>query len=126
LAAEPSDMGRPRLRVVEPHTASFDYSMHARVGDVVAVGREDPDMPGWLWCRDGAGVEAWVPRTHLRVEGRRGVFTDDYNSAELSVAAGEVVQCLGEALGWVECLDGEWRYGWVPRCKLEAVPRDVH
>jgi len=29
-----------------------------------------------------------------------------------------VIQYIGEALGWVECLDSAWRYGWVPLDKL--------
>ena len=92
--------------------------MVAREGDVVTVGKEDSEMPGWFWCKDADGVEAWIPRTHIDIEDGRGVFNQDYNSIELDAQPGETVQFLGESLGWVECLNREWKYGWIPRDKL--------
>ena len=92
--------------------------MVAREGDIVSVGREDPKMPGWFWCKDTNDLEAWVPRTHIDVEDERGVFNQDYNSIEHDAQPGETVQFLGESLGWVECLNREWKYGWIPRDKL--------
>jgi len=111
-------MKRPKYRVVKEHKSSFTYAMLASEGDVVSVGKEDPEISGWFWCRDARGVEMWVPNTHVVIEGRRAKFTQDYNSTELDVAVGESVQHLGESLGWAECLNKEWRYGWIPRDKL--------
>ena len=111
-------MKRPKYRVVVGHKASFDYAMVASGGDEVSVGREDPEMPGWFWCEDAHGVEMWVPSTHLDIKGVQGVFNQPYNSVELDAAVGDVVLFLGEALGWAECHDGGWRYGWVPMNKL--------
>jgi len=110
---------RQRYRVVKEHRASFPYAMLASEGDEVTVGREDPEMPGWYWCKDGRGIEMWVPSTHLAIDGKKGKFTQDYNSTELDAAVGETVQRLGESLGWIECLNGQWRYGWIPLPKLE-------
>jgi len=111
-------MKRQRYLVTREHRASFAYAMIAVEGDEVAVGREDSEMPGWFWCKDSKGVEMWVPSTHLDIDGDRGVFIQDYNSVELNVRVGDVVQYLGEVLGWAECLDIGWRYGWVPMDKL--------
>jgi hypothetical protein len=113
-------MKRPKYRAVKEHKASFPYAMVANEGDEVSIGREDPEMPGWYWCRDKKGFEMWVPSTHLKIEGVRGTFTQDYNSVELDIAPGDFVQYLGEALGWAECLDAWWRYGWIPLSKLET------
>ena len=114
-------MKRPKYRVVKEHRASFHNAMMAVEGDEVAVGKEDPKMPGWHWCRDRKGVEAWVPASHISMKDGRGVFTWDYNSVELDAREGELVQYLGETLGWVECLNSEWRYGWIPRSKVAPV-----
>ena len=111
-------MKRPTYRVIKAHKASFTYAMLAAEGSEVSVGREDPEMPGWYWCKDAKGVEMWVPSTHMDIAGDKAVFNQPYNSVELDVAVGDVVQYLGEALGWAECLDGGWRYGWVPSNKL--------
>jgi hypothetical protein len=111
-------MKRPMYRVAKEHNTSFTYALVAIEGDEVSIGREDPEMPGWFWCNNIMGVEMWVPYTHLTIKGARGAFNQPYNSVELNVAAGDMVQYLGEALGWAECLDGAWRYGWVPMDKL--------
>ncbi len=105
-------------RVIAEHKASFDYTMVAAKGDKVHVGREDPETPGWFWCRNAAGVEMWAPSTHLNIRGDEGVFTRDYDSVELDAAVGDVVHCVGEALGWAECIDGDGEYGWIPLNKL--------
>lgn len=114
-------MSRERYRVVKEHRASFPHAMVAREGDVVTVGKEDAEMPGWHWCKDPDGVEAWVPETHIDIEDGRGVFSQDYNSIEHDAQPGETVQYLGESLGWVECLNHEWKYGWIPAEKLEKI-----
>lgn len=114
-------MPREKYRVVKEHRASFPYAMIAKEGDVVRVGKEDAEMSGWRWCRDPDGVEAWVPETHIDIEDGRGVFNQDYNSIEHDVQPEETVQYLGESLGWVECLNHEWRYGWIPAEKLEKI-----
>lgn len=111
-------MKRQKYRVVNEHKASFPYSMVAVEGDYVSIGKEDPEMPGWYWCKDKKGVEMWVPSTHLKIEGAKGTFNQDYNSRELDAAVGDVIQYLSETLGWVECLNSEWKYGWIPANKL--------
>ena len=111
-------MGRPKYRVVKDHKSSFPYALIAVKGDELLVGKEDPEMPNWYWCKNINGVEAWVPITHITILGNKGILTQDYNSVELDVREGEVVQFLGETLGWMECLNYEWRYGWIPKDKL--------
>ena len=93
----------------------------ANRGDKVAVGREDPAMKGWFWCRDIKGMEAWIPETHLDFNEGYAVFNKPYNSMEHTVLPGEIVQYLGESLGWIECLNKDWRYGWIPSDKLEKI-----
>lgn len=57
--------------------------------------------------------------THFDVE--TGVFNQPYNSFEHNAMQGEIIQYLGESLGWIECLNSEWKYGWIPKPKLEKV-----
>jgi len=114
-------MRRQKYRVTKDHNASFPYVLLAVEGDEVSVGKEDSEMPGWFWCKDKLGVEMWVPKTHLTIDVGKAVFNQPYNSTELNAAPGELVQYIGEALGWVECLDSKWRYGWIPSAKLMLI-----
>jgi hypothetical protein len=112
---------RELFRVTEEHQASFDYAFIAEKGDVVVVSKEDDETPGWFWCMDMDGREAWVPETHLNIDGDRGTFVQPYNSIEHSVSPGDTVQYLGETLGWMECLNSKWEYGWIPIHKVERI-----
>jgi hypothetical protein len=95
--------------------------MLASEGDEISVGKEDPEMPGWFWCADAKGIEMWVPITYITIEGKKAKFTQDYCSREIEVELGETVQYLGETLGWTECLDSAWKYGWIPSDKLTSI-----
>jgi hypothetical protein len=111
---------RPLYRVIKPYKASFPHALIAEKGDKVSVGREDREMKGWYWCKDVNGMKAWIPETHFDTKGSEGVFNQPYNSIEHTVELDEIVQYLGESLGWTECLNKEWKYGWIPSEKLEA------
>ena len=114
-------MHRPLYKVIKEHKASFPEAMIAMKGDKVKVGKEDTDMPGWYWCKDNNGMEAWIPETHIDIDASEAVFNQPYNSIEHTVEPGEIVQYLGESLGWIECLNKEWKYGWIPSNKLEKI-----
>ena len=111
---------RPLYKVIRSHKASFPQALIAEKGGKVSVGREDPEMKGWYWCKDSDGMEAWIPETHINIKGVEGIFNQPYNSIEHTVEPGEIVQYLGESLDWIECLNKEWNYGWIPSEKLEA------
>jgi uncharacterized protein YgiM (DUF1202 family) len=110
-----------KVRVTRKHEASFSYSMRVRAGDVVAVGEEDEEMPGWFWCTDGEGVSAWIPDKYLRIEGAVGKILHDYDSIEHTVEVGEVLEAFEEANGWIWCADSEGNIGWVPADKVDEL-----
>ena len=110
---------RQLYKVIEKHKASFNYTFIAEKGVKVEVGKEDHEMPGWFWCKNTAGIEAWIPKTHLNLE--TGVLNQPYNSIEHNAKPGEIVQYIGESLEWIECLNSEWKYGWIPMSKLEKI-----
>jgi len=112
---------RQLYKVIKSHKASFPEALIANRSDRVKVGREDPEMAGWYWCQDIKGMEAWIPKTHLDINGEYAVFNQPYNSIEHTVEVGEIVQYLGESLDWIECLNKEWKYGWIPTPKLEKI-----
>jgi SH3-like domain-containing protein len=50
------------------------------------------------------------------------VAARDYDSRELSVAAGEVVEVLEEVAGWAWCRRTAGERGWVPVGKVGGGP----
>jgi hypothetical protein len=112
---------RQLYKVIEEHKATFDYAFLANPGEEISLGKEDTDMPGWFWCKNKAGLEAWIPETHINIHGETAVFNQPYNSIEHNIKTEEIVQYLGESLGWIECLDRKWKYGWIPSPKLVKI-----
>ena len=112
---------RQLYRVTEEHKATFDYSFTALKGEAITLGKEDHEMPKWFWCKNKDGLGAWIPETHIEIEGKTAVFNQPYNSQEHNAKPEEIVQYLGESLGWIECLNSEWKYGWIPTPKLKKM-----
>jgi SH3-like domain-containing protein len=63
---------------------------------------------------------AWVPEAFIEINGELAVLAVDYDSTELTVAAGASVEILTEVAGWVWCRDQEGRLGWLPSTNLTA------
>ena len=112
---------RQLYKVIEEYKAVFDYAFIAEKGEKIILGKEDTEMPKWYWCKNQAGLEAWIPETHIEIDGKTATFNQPYNSIEHNAKPGDIVQYLGESLGWIECLNREWRYGWIPTNKLEKM-----
>ena len=110
-----------KLRVREAHKASFYYSVVFRKGDKVRVGREDPEMSGWYWCEDEDGVWSWIPEEYLDRDGAKGIVTHDYDTTELTVKVGEILEYVTDVKFWTLCRAHDDREGWVPTTKLTRV-----
>jgi hypothetical protein len=109
------------LRVLKVHRASFDYSVVFKKGDQVTVGREDPGMPGWYWCENTDGVWSWIPAEYLDREGTIGTITQDYDTTELTVEAGDTLEYVAQVKFWTLCRTRDGLEGWVPTANLEHV-----
>ena len=110
-----------RLRVVKPHEASFNYSVSFKKGDTVKVDHEDPEMPGWYWCENDKGVWSWVPEEYMVIKGRLATITHEYDTAELTVEEGELLESVTAVHLWTLCRNRDRKQGWVPTANLEEI-----
>ena len=110
-----------KLRVIKAHKASFNYSVVFKKGDKVRAGREDPDMPGWFWCENKDGVWSWIPEEYLDRTGAKGTITHNYDTTELTVDVGDVLDYVTEVKFWTLCRTHDRKKGWVPTADLERV-----
>jgi hypothetical protein len=107
------------LRVIKEHSASFDYNVVFRKGDTVKVSKEDIEMPGWFWCESQEGAWSWIPVEYLDIEGSMGTLTKDYDTLELSVEVGEVLEYVTNVKYWTLCRRSNGSKGWIPTKNLE-------
>ena len=110
-----------KLRVIKAHKASFNYSVVFKKGDKVRAGREDPDMPGWFWCENKGGVWSWIPEEYLDRTGAKGTIIHNYDTTELTVDVGDVLDYVTEVKFWTLCRTHGGGKGWVPTADLERV-----
>jgi catechol 2,3-dioxygenase-like lactoylglutathione lyase family enzyme len=111
-----------KLIATRAHAAGYPDPLAVRAGEEVRRGAADPEQPGWTWCTDSRGRGGWTPEAWLEERDGAWTCTQDYDSRELTVAAGEELEQVGQHLGWVLCRDARGERGWVPTEKVQASP----
>ena len=106
--------------MITGHESTFLEPLIAPAGTRLEVESYSLEYPGWVWCRDASGRGAWVPEAFMEIDGDYAVLTADYDSTELTLPAGEVVDVVSEVAGWVWCRTVDDRYGWIPAGTLKS------
>jgi hypothetical protein len=95
----------------------YTEPLSVRAGELVTVGEDDPEWPGWRWCTDARGKQGWVPEALI---GDGGVIDREYTARELDVAVGDEVEIVREIAGWIWCEKAAGGSGWIPASHVEA------
>lgn len=113
---------RTRYRTTSAYSAKYGNPLRFESGEVIELGGRDSEYPEFLWAKDEQGREGWVHQSKFMVTSeKKAVTTAHYNSAELTVRAGELVNAE-EALGdWSWCSTALGSKGWLPNHLLERV-----
>jgi len=104
------------VRVIKPWTASYAPALAVRRGEPLALKGTDPDNSRWRWAKNAEGLGGWLPMD--LIEGDH--ITEDFNSSELTIAAGGRVRILQTRAGWCLCCSQTGRHGWLPADCLAA------
>jgi hypothetical protein len=115
----PPQTWRVRAREAERPTNPNPLTMHP--GDRIEITGKGEE--GWVWCRNGAGKEDWVPLSYLKVDGEGATRTAlcEYDSTVLSVDVGEEFQVALEEHGWLWCESAQRIWGWVRLAHVERL-----
>ena len=103
-----------QAQITRDYSPQHADAIRAASGQVVQVGRDDDEYPGWLWCTATDGLSGWVPCELLRVDGASGEFLANYDATELAVRRGEVVHVAEVRHGWMLVTNAEGACGWIP------------
>ncbi|NPV59300.1 MAG: hypothetical protein HPY75_06515 [Actinobacteria bacterium] len=101
-------------RIIHDHVASYPDAPVFSAGEELTVESRETVWEGWVWCVNREGRGAWVPEGFVTRRGGVCTALRDYDSSELNVRAGDVVEVHEEAAGWLWCRDREGRWGWIP------------
>jgi hypothetical protein len=113
-----------KYSVIGSHRPESSDFLSACVGDELSLGKKETTYPGWIWCTDHRGAQAWVPKAYVSIEGARCFMTRDYVSRELELEVGDKVELLEMESGWAWVLDGSNVNGWIPMECLGPVETD--
>lgn len=105
--------------VVEAHNSMFLNPLILSKGDIVNVGKEDEEFPGWVWCTTSVNNSGWIPLTLLEIKNNSAVLKKDYNATELNVVIDQTLKVFYEDANWAWCETGEGLLGWVPVNKIK-------
>ena len=110
-----------RVRACEGERPTNPDPLTMHPADRVEITGQEED--GWVWCRNGAGKEDWVPLSYLTAEGEGATRTAlcEYDSTVLSVEVGEEFQAVLEEHGWLWCESPQGKWGWVRLAHVERL-----
>lgn len=119
----------PWQRLRQAYRCQYPVPLQVRPGDVVQ-GLPHPDsgeFPGWVYARDAAGHQAWVPGAWFASASGAAPFGPaggtatalrSYSSMELDAEAGDAVLELDAVGGWSLVRHADGRIGWLLQALL--------
>jgi hypothetical protein len=100
------------------HQPDSEIGMHLKAGDGLTWERRSTPYAGWIWCTAITGETGWVPESWLEFDGGTCLLLRDYDSTELTIKPGDVLQGKLIESGWLYASNQQNVTGWVP---LECV-----
>ena len=106
------------LIVIEDNDPAYPDPIHFKRGDVMIVGQEDSEYPGWIWCENRQGKSGWVPDDCIETDGTGSRAKYEYSALELRARVGERLLPIDTKYGWVLCSNSDGEKGWLPLTKV--------
>ena len=105
-----------KIRVLQKHESTYPNPIEFVEGDNLALGKIDPDYPGWIQVTTRDGNTGWAPLKYIArdTDMELGKAITHYTAVELDVAPGEGLDVIKELDGWYWCRNELNRLGWVP------------
>src|SRR5579863_8755874 len=110
-----------KVRVLKADGPTNANPIKVQAGEPLEIVGEEDD--GWVWCRDRAGREDWMPLSYMTAggEGNKRTALSNYDSTVFSVEVGEEFQAEREVSGWLWCKSAQGKWGWIRVNNVERI-----
>lgn len=104
-----------RVRARTAHDIPDRPALKLTVGESVQVRERDTVWPEFVFVV-APGGSGWVPARYLSRPSGSAIVHRDYDTSEIPTRVGETLEVIAEdrESGWLWCLAGSGRQGWVP------------
>jgi hypothetical protein len=110
------------IKVIKPYTAQYPDPISFEAGATVHVEHDDPEWPGWFWCRVASGKVGWVHRSFLETCSGATAALRAYSARELTVVGREQGVAIYQLDGWVYIRLDTGIEGWLPQDNVQIFP----
>jgi len=100
--------------VIKSHQPSFDYHLELAKGELLKYERKTTDVTGWICCTTTGGKSCWIPENWVKIKADQCEIMQDYNSKELQVEMGEIIELEFIESGWAWIRNTRKESGWIP------------
>jgi hypothetical protein len=104
-------------QVIKEHKSNYPNPVEFKANDILEIGREDEEYPGWIRVKSPDGNEGWAPMGHIEIlnDSIQGIAKANYCARELDVKVGEKLQIENTLCGWHYATNSRSESGWVPQ-----------
>lgn len=112
-----------RYRVVMKWEAAYKDPIVLKDGEELWLSGKTEKWDGhlWLWAKNQAKKEGWIPDTLVRYSAGKQYANASFSARELTCNPGEELSAIDTKHGWVLCRSESGLEGWVPEKNLEAI-----
>ena len=102
--------------VIKDHKSIYPIPVQFKAGDMLSIGAENDEYPGWIWVKTRDRIQGWAPIDYLELDsdGAMGIAKFDYCARELDIEVGEKLQIKKTLCGWHFAANRHGEEGWVP------------
>lgn len=108
-------------RVIEDWRATYEDPIVLMEGEELWLTGKTDDWDGhiWVWAKNRAGKEGWIPDQLVRKVGDKAYANTAFSALELTCHRGEMLEGFDKVNGWIMCTAAGGLKGWVPARNLQ-------
>ncbi len=112
-----------KCRVIERHHSTYPDPIEFEEGDLLEVGLEDDEYPGWIWVKLQCGNQGWAPGVYIEMTDKltMGTAKSNYSARELNVEIGDHLLVGKSLCEWSYVTNEHGETGWVPQKCLTSI-----